>query len=232
SRPVILGARHFVTFLATLGLVSPTAVVLPSPPEPALLGAFRQWRRMHRGTTAATLHTSRLPRIALLHTLGEQPASFEAQALRIVRLERAGRRGIDQATKIVPAVRMFLRFLSATGQCAPGLEHALPAIGHGRLASLPTERTTATVAHGLSRGDRAPPSGIRAWAVLVLRARLGRRAGDVAALQGDEIHWPDGTRRVAGTNRRATRLPLPPEVGEASLFYCDHQRAARSHPLA
>src|SRR5262249_41997679 len=60
-RPVILGARHFVTFLATLGLVSPTAVVLPSPPEPALLGAFRQWMHTHRGTTEATLNTYRLP---------------------------------------------------------------------------------------------------------------------------------------------------------------------------
>jgi hypothetical protein len=66
--------------------------------------------------------------------------------------------------------------------------------------------------------------------VLVLRARLGRRAGDVAALQGDEIHWPDGTLRVAGTNRRATRLPLPPEVGEASLCYGDHHRPAGPRP--
>ena len=67
-RPVILGARHFVTFLETLGLVSPTAVVLPSPPEPELLGAFRQWMRMHRGTTEATLNTYRLPLIAAAHT--------------------------------------------------------------------------------------------------------------------------------------------------------------------
>src|SRR5215510_11751019 len=49
ARPVILGARHFVTFLATLGLVAPTAVVLPSPPEPALLEAFRQWLPLRTG---------------------------------------------------------------------------------------------------------------------------------------------------------------------------------------
>ena len=159
--PVILGARHFVTFLETLGLVSPTAVVLPSPPEPELLGAFRQWMRMHRGTTEASLNTYRLPLIDLLHTLGEQPASFEAKALRIFLLERAGRRGIDQAKKIVQAVRMFLRFLIATGQCAPGLEHALPAIAHWRLAALPKYLPTETVEHVLASCDRATPIGIR-----------------------------------------------------------------------
>ena len=223
-RPVILGARHFVTFLETLGLVSPTAVVLPSPPEPELLGAFRQWMRMHRGTTEATRNTYRLPLIDLLHTLGEQPASFEATALRIFLLERAGRRGISQAKKIVQAVRMFLRFLIATGQCAPGLEHALPTSAHWRLASLPKYLPPETVEHVLARCDRATPLGTRERAVLLLLARLGLRAGDVAALKWDDIDWPDGTLRVAGKNRRATRLPLPQEVGEAILSYGEHHR--------
>jgi site-specific recombinase XerD len=221
---VIMGARHFVTFLETLGLVSPTAVVLPSPPEPELLGAFRQWMRTHRGTTEATLNTYRLPIIDLLHTLGEQPASFAAKALRTFLLERAGRRGIGQAKKIVQAVRMFLRFLIATGQCAPGLEHALPTIAQWRLASLPKYLPTATVEHVLASCDRATPIGARDRAVLLLLARLGLRAGDVAALQWDDIDWPDGTLRVAGKNRRATRLPLPQEVGEAILCYGAHHR--------
>ena len=230
SRPVILGARHFVTFLETLGLVSPTAVVLPSPPEPALLGAFRQWMRTHRGTTEATLNTYRLPIIDLLHTLGEQPASFEAKAPRTFLLERAGRRGIDQAKKIVQAVRMFLRFLIATGQCAPGLEHALPTIAHWRLAALPKYLPTETVEHVLASCDRATPLGTRDRAVLLLLARLGLRAGDVAALKWADINWPDGTLRVAGKNRRATRLPLPQEVGEAILCYGEHHRPAVPSP--
>jgi integrase/recombinase XerD len=223
-RPMILGARHFVTFLETLGLVAPTAVVLPAPPEPTLLGAFRQWMRTHRGTTEATLNTYRLPILELLHTLGEQPASFEAQALRTFLLERAGRCGIAQAQKIVQAVRMFLRFLIATGQCAPGLEHALPTMAHWRLAALPKYLPPETVEHVLARCDRATPLGTRDWAVLLLLARLGLRAGDVATLKWDDIDWPDGTLRVAGKNRRATRLPLPQEVGEAILCYGEHHR--------
>jgi len=52
----------------------------------------------------------------------------------------------------------------------------------------------------------------------------------VAALQWDDINWPDGTLRVAGKNRRATRLPLPQEVGEAILCYGDHHRPAVHSP--
>src|SRR2546427_482462 len=119
---------------------------------------------------------------------------------------------------------MFLRFLIATGQCAPGLEHALPTIAHWRLASLPKYLPTETVEHVLASCDRATPIGTRDRAVLLLLARLGLRAGDVAALKWADIDWPDGTLRVAGKNRRETRLPLPQEVGEAILCYGAHHR--------
>lgn len=223
-RPVFLGARHFVTFLEASGLVSPTAVVLPPPPEPELLKAFRQWMRTHRGTTEATLNTYRRPIIELLHTLGEQPESFNAKALRTFVLERAEQRGMGQAKAVVQAVRIFLRFLIAMGRCAPGLEHALPTMAHWRLASLPKYLPTETVEHVLGSCDLATPLGVRDRAVLLLLARLGLRAGDVAALQWNDIDWHDGTLRVAGKNRRETRLPLPQEVGDAILCYGAHHR--------
>lgn len=223
-RPVFLGARHFVTFLEASGLASPTALVLPPPPEPELLGAFRQWMRTHRGTTEATLNTYRLPIIDLLHTLGEQPESFGANALRAFVLERAGRGGIGYAKTLIKAVRMFLRFLIAMGRCTPGLDHALPPLAHWRLASLPRYLPPETVERVLATCTLTTSIGVRDRAVLLLLARLGLRAGDVAALQWSDIDWPDGTLRVAGKNRRATRLPLPQDVGEALLCYGDHHR--------
>jgi integrase len=152
--------------------------------------------RTHRGTTEATLNTYRLPIIDLLQTLGEQPEDFEAKALRTFILERAGRSGIGQAKTLVQAIRMFLRFLIATGRCAPGLEHALPTIAHWRLASLPKYLPTETVEHVLACCDQATPIGARDRAVLLLLARLGLRAGDVAALKWNDIDWYDGTLRV------------------------------------
>lgn len=223
-RPVIMGARHFVTCLETLGLVSPTTVVFPPPPEPELLGAFREWMRAHRGTTEATLNTYRRSIVDLLQTLGEQPEDFEATALRTFILERAGCSGIGQAKTLVQAVRMFLRFLIATGRCSSRLDQALPTIAHWRLASLPKYLSAETVEHVLAGCDQATPIGVRDRAVLLLLARLGLRAGDVAALKWNDIDWHDGTFRVAGKNRCETRLPLPQEVGEAILWYGEHYR--------
>jgi len=60
---------------------------------------------------------------------------------------------------------------------------------------------------------------MRDYAVLVLLARLGLRAGEVAALQWRDIDWHDATFCVAGKTQRTTRLPLPQEVGDALLVY-------------
>lgn len=213
---LIVGARHLVRFLETAGVVAPAASIL-SPPEPALLGAFRQWMQTQRGTTQATLNGYRLPITALLHTLGEQPERFDARALRAFVLDHAGQQGIGHAKTVVTAVRMFLRFLIAMGQCTPGLDHALPTIAQWRLASLPKYLPAETVERVRATCDLTTPIGVRDRAVLVLLARLGLRAGDVAALQGRDLAWHDGTFCVAGKHRRTTRLPLPQEVGEAIL---------------
>jgi integrase/recombinase XerD len=227
--PLFVGARHFVTFLETCGLVTPVTVV-PPPPAPALLEAFRHWMRAHRGTTEATLTTYRRPILELLHTLGEQPERFAATALRTFVLDRAGRGGIGSAKTLVKAVRMFLRFLIAVGRCSPGLDHALPSLAHWHLASLPRYLPPETVERVLASCDLTTPIGVRDRAVLLLLARLGLRAGDVAALQWRAIDWLDGTLRVTGKNRRAARLPLPQDVGEAILCYGEHHRPDVSSP--
>jgi integrase/recombinase XerD len=221
---LFVGARHFVTVLEAVELIAPAASVVPQPPEPALLGAFRCWMRTHRGTTEATLTGYRQTILALLHSLGEQPEYFEAKALRAFVLTRAGRGGIGRAKTVVTAVRMFLRFLIALGRCTPGLDHALPTLAQWRLASLPKYLPAEAVERVLAACDLATPSGVRDRAVLLLLARLGLRAGDVAALQWRDIDWQDGTLCVTGKNRRATRLPLPQEVGEAILAYVTHRR--------
>ena len=137
-------------------------------------------------------------------------------------LERAGQQGIGRAKTVVTAVRMFLRFLIAVGRCHPGLEHALPTIAHWRLSSLPRYLPAEAVERVLRSCDVTTAIGCRDRAVLLLLARLGLRAGDVAALQWGDIDWHDGTLCVAGKNRRHTRLPLPQEVGDALLAYVRH----------
>jgi integrase/recombinase XerD len=223
---LFVGARHLVRFLETVGVVAPATSILLPPFEPALLGAFRQWMQTHRGTTEATLNGYRLTITALLQTLGDQPECWTARALRAFVLERAGQGGMGRAKTVVTAVRMLLRFLIAIGRCPPGLDHALPTIAHWRLASLPKYLSAETIEQVLAACDLMTPRGVRDRAVLVLLARLGLRAGDVAALQWGDIDWHDGTFCVAGKTQRPTRLPLPQEVGDALLVYGE---CARPH---
>jgi integrase len=55
--------------------------------------------------------------------------------------------------------------------------------------------------------------------MLTLLARLGLRAGEVAALTLEDIDWRAGEITVRGKGSRAERLPLPADAGEAVTGY-------------
>ena len=220
---LFVGARHFVTFLDTTGRLTPLESIQLAASEPQLLVEFRRWMETHRGTTSATLNNYRLTLIDLLQTLGDRPAQYDARALRTFILDRASRHGIGSAKTVVTSVRMFLRFLIATGRCTPGLDHAIPTIARWRLASLPKYLPSEAVERVMASCDLTTPIGRRDRAVLLLLARLGLRAGDVAALRLRDLDWQAGTVQVSGKNRRQNRLPLPQEVGDAILLYLNER---------
>jgi integrase/recombinase XerD len=53
--------------------------------------------------------------------------------------------------------------------------------------------------------------------VLLALARLGLRAGEVAALEVGDIDWRQGKVQVRGKARRLDVLPLPLDVGRALI---------------
>ena len=67
--------------------------------------------------------------------------------------------------------------------------------------------------------DAGTAAGRRDLAMLILLARLGLRAGEVAALTLDDIDWRAGEITVIGKGRRSERLPLPADAGEAVAAY-------------
>ena len=69
----------------------------------------------------------------------------------------------------------------------------------------------------LGRGD---------YAVIVLLARLGLRAGEVAGLRLEDIDWRHGELLIRGKGARQECLPLPDEVGQAVADYLMHARPA------
>jgi len=87
------------------------------------------------------------------------------------------------------------------------------------VANLPRHLSPEQVQKVLDRCDRERRTGKRDFAILLLLARLGLRAGEVAAIKLEDIDWDDGLITVRGKTRRASRLPLPQEVGEAIAAY-------------
>ncbi|MBM4257953.1 MAG: integrase [Deltaproteobacteria bacterium] len=213
---LFMGARHLVTFLEASGHAAP----LPSvSSDPQLFVDFCDWMQTHRGVSAVTLTNYRRPLLAFLQTLGEDPTQYDARALRVFILQQTKGHGVSSAKTVVTTVRTFLRFLIAVGQCAPELTYAIPTVASWRLASLPRYLSAEAIECMLVSCEITTLIGLRDRAVLLLLARLGLRAGDVAALRLTDIDWHAGTIQVVGKMRRQTCLPLPQEVGEAILAY-------------
>ena len=216
-RRVVRGARLFVTYLRGTSIIS-TRSVEPPIHDPALLTAFCQWMRQQRGTCDVTLYTYRIYIRELLRRLGE-PSRFNARRLRAFLLEKSRSCGLPTAKNCAQVVRVFLRFLIAQGQCAVGLDDAIPNLAHWRLASLPRYLPPEDVERLIASCDRASPVGLRDRAILLLLARLGLRAGDIVHLRLGDIDWKEASIQVCGKGRRHVRLPLTQEVGRAIVAY-------------
>ncbi len=229
NRQSLVAAAVFIRFLEERGVLTPP-VPAPSPSDRwPLLGAFGAWMRQHRGLTETTLDVYQGILVGLLDALGDDPGRYTAEALRAWVCERARRHGVERAKSIVVAVRAFLCDLGATGQRPAGMEHAIPRFASWRLSSVPrflvpqdVERVIASCAgHKHGHRDRA---------VILLLARLGLRAGEVARLRFADIDWGNGRIAVCGKGRREEWLPLPQEVGTALLCYVQQGRPPLNVP--
>ena len=223
NRPHIYqSACVFVHFLEVVGAVEPTDVVHAAE-VPALFVEFHDWMATHRGTRSITLANYRRPVENLLRTLG-LPDTYSAQRLREFFLQQVNPSQPAKSKNLATAMRMFLRFLIVRGDCAPGLNFAIPTVARWRLATLPKYLSSASVETLIASCDPSGPLGARDRAILLLIARLGLRASDVSSLQFCQLLWSKGTVRVAGKNRREVELPMPQEVGDAILHYLQHGR--------
>lgn len=129
------------------------------------------------------------------------------------------RRSGSVARNLAAALRSFLRFLHVDGVIGAPLAQAVPAVATRNGTGLPRGLTAATVARLLASCDRRTKLGRRDYAILLVLARLGLRAGEVARLSLDDIDWRAGELVVHGKGGRDDRLPLPSDVGAALVGY-------------
>jgi len=226
----IFGARLFRQHLVEIGVCQSAAPAL-QPAEPFLVADFKAWLRKHRGASDPTIKLYARDAAHLMAALGEDPERWEPAAIRSFFMDRARQCGHRTVEKLTTSLRAFLRYLAVTGRSRPGLVEVVPGYARWRLADLPRYLSTEQVNRLIAACDGEGIARRRDRAIVLLLARLGLRAGDVAQLRLDEIEWETGSLRVSGKSRYEVRLPLPQDVGDAIAAYlacrpstcqCDH----------
>ena len=121
-------------------------------------------------------------------------------------------------------LRSFLRFLYQRGHIRKNLASAVPTVSRWRFNQLPKFLQPKEVERLLRSCDQSTVMGKRDYAILLLLARLGLRAGEIMHLTLDDIRWEAGEIEVRGKSSREERLPMPHDVGEALVVYLRDSR--------
>lgn len=224
------GVKLFHRHLVERGICRRLTVQI-APSAPALVTAFCDWFRTHRGVKEPTLRHYARGATDLVRALGEDVGRWNAQAVRNFLLEQASRSGTSTTQALITSLRAFIRFLNFGGECRDDLAIAIPAVAHWRLARLPRCLSADEVDRLIAASNGTSPGRLRDRAILLMLARLGLRSGDVAALRLSDIDWNNGTLQVTGKGRYQVRLPLPQDVGDALLRYlnCRPANVATDH---
>lgn len=223
--PWLVTTRSVAGLLAWLRDAGALAVAeSPAPPGSveALVERYRAFLVRQRGLATATIagyeQAARLF-CAAVGTEVEALGSLTAEDVSGFVTQACARPVKVSPRELVSELRSFLRFLYAEGVIAAPLAQAVPSYASRRGAGLPKALTSEQLSLLLASCDRRTTGGRRDYAVLVLLARLGVRAGEVAALCLDDIDWRAGELILHGKGQREERLPLPADVGEALAGY-------------
>jgi site-specific recombinase XerD len=225
------GLRSLLDYLDSEGALAFKPV--PDSPVERLVAEYRIWLVVDRGLAAATvLRYENLAR----RFLGQQPAADDGQvtvdltAADVVGflLRESERVSVGAAKGRVAELRSLLRFLHLKGFTPTALASAVPPAAGWHDTGIPVGLSATEVQRLLDGCDRATPTGIRNFAILMLVARLGLRSVEVARLVLDDIDWRAGEIQIAGKARRRDRLPLPHDVGQALSAYLREVRPATS----
>jgi len=208
-----------LSYLRGLGVIATPAPAVAATEVELLHERYRVYlveeRGLAAGSIAGYLHVARLFFSARAADGGLRLEELTAAQVTGFVLAECATRSVGSSKYVVCGLRSLLRYLYVAGHIDVELDAAVPTVASWRLVSLPVTFGRAEVTRLLASCDRRTTFGRRDYAVLTLLARLGLRAGEVAALELGDIDWRAGELVVRGKGRRQERLPLPVDVGEA-----------------
>lgn len=218
------GLRLILGFLRDIGVVASKHEPIASSPSQRLADRYRAYLKEERGLDRATIYNySRHVDRFLTEQFGtgrlELRSLGTAQIAAFVR-RHAPQGGLGLAGQMVTGLRSFFRFAQFQGLISSDLAAAVPAIPTWQPSGPPKHLSREQIQRVLAACGRATARGKRDYAILLLLARLGLRAGELVTLQLEDIDWVNGQLTVRSKKGDGwARLPLPKDVGQALTRY-------------
>lgn len=219
--------NRLLIVLRGTGAIRPKLPIVLSPGD-LIFEQFRRYLSRERGLACATIGRHEL----VVRCFVRERCEDEAKRFRTLTCadilgfikSHAGDGTPRSAQLMCSALRQFLRYLHYRGYIRTDLATSVPAIRRWRLASLPEYLLPGQVRKVLNACDRRSGIGRRDYAILLMLARLGLRANEIATLTLDDVDWREGQLSVQAKGRQRAQLPLPHEVGSAVVDYLRNGR--------
>lgn len=220
-------------FLRLVSVNGTAAAQKPSATTPGLhvRQEFEHYLRCERGLANASirLYGDAVGRF-LDHVFGDGDVRLSeitaAQVICFVQFDAQRLQHSKRAKVMTSALRSFLQYGRYLGDIRTDLHASVPTVANWSMSGVPRAISASQVRTLIAQCDRRTPTGRRDYAVLLLLARLGLRAGEVVDLTLDDLDWHDGSIRIRGPAQRCDRLPMPADVGAALADYLRDGRPA------
>ena len=191
-----------------------------------LSAEYTQWLHERRGLATETIYDLAAEAQRFLSWYGQRKGDEGLSAIAICDIDaylqvraplirRISRKGVAQR------LRCFLRFAHATGRTERDFAPSVMAPRLYALESIPSALRPQDIRAVVeaTRNDHSA-KGLRDYAILLLLATYGMRAGEITRLQLNDIDWRADRIFVRHTKTGSQSiLPLMPAVGEALLAY-------------
>jgi site-specific recombinase XerD len=223
--------KRLLSVLRDTGTIAPAALP-PVTPQDKIFEEFGDYLRRERGLAAKSIIRN-LPIIRRflreVCPAGASDLGEISQQDVICYIERHARDWSAASGRAMCwSLRAFLRYLHHRGLNPLALAGCVPSIRRWKLARLPTYLSATQVQKVLNGCDRTTALGRRDYAILMMLAKLGLRADEVATLTLDDIDWRSGEMLVRAKGRQRARMPMPPDVGAAVVAYLRNGRPTSS----
>ena len=132
---------------------------------------------------------------------------------------------------IISTVRNFIKYLYQEKLLDVDYAKKIPHPRVIKQPKLPSTYTKREIEKLIKSVERSSTTGKRNYAIILMAARLGLRASDIARLKFDSLKWKTNTIELTMVKTgRELVLPLLPDVGNAIIDYLKYARPESEEP--